>query len=149
MQSPGVNDMTFDSVTGLNDATGIVMRLRTIFDAIRIGGFKILMSTISPVETGETKAQKSMMVLVQAVNRWLWKYAQRYADMVVLIDAYDPVVNRTDTTGLARAGFLNATDHIHYSNVGGYRVAKDATNLARVVAAFPVCLLYTSPSPRD
>lgn len=136
-QMVGVNDITIDTITQTNNTDRIFTNLLSIFDMIRLAGFKMLVGTITPVLTGEPgRAQRSIMVLVTAMNNWLWQYAQRYADQITVIDGYPAIVDPTNTVGLARSGVLAAADKIHYSNAGGYAVA--AAEQAKFNAALPV-----------
>lgn len=139
MQAFGINDLTYGSGAGTtNNVVGIVQNLQYMFDTMRNEGFRLVVGTLTPVETGEVRAQKSIMVAAQMVNEWIWKYSRLYSDTVCVIDTYDVVVNRTDATGLAKSGYVNSTDHIHLSNTGAYSIAKNADNLARISAFFPV-----------
>ena len=134
MQAPGINDLTYDSLTSRNDVERIISNLKSIFDTIRRAGIPMMVGTITPVASGEARAQKSIMQAVHALNDYIWSYARSYGG-IVIVDCYPYIVDPTDTTGLAIAARVNATDKIHFSNIGGYKIAKG--NLAKVVAAFP------------
>lgn len=146
MQMPGVNDLIYDSIAIRNDFSATIENLTYIFDTFRTHGIKMIVGTITPVATGESRAQKSIMVMVQRLNRFLWNYNRRYGGMVI-VDAYSSIVNPTDASGLAVASTLSATDYIHYSNVGGYKVAKN--NKLIVSAAFPSVLSTLPVSTLD
>lgn len=135
-QMPGVNDIVIDTITQTNDTARIFSNLLTIFDTIRLAGLKMLVGTITPVASGEARAQTRIMSLVVSMNAWLWQYAQRYADQIVVIDGYPRVVDPINTIGLARSGVLSAADKIHYTNAGGYAVA--AAEQAKFNAALPI-----------
>lgn len=141
-QMVGVNDIVIDTATQTNDTALIFTNLRTIFDTIRLAGFKMLVGTITPVTSGEARAQRSIMMLVQTMNNWLWNYAQRYADQITVIDGYPQIVSPTDTLGLARSGVLAAADKIHFTSQGAYAIA--AAEQSKFNAALPV---YRSTLP--
>lgn len=134
-QMVGVNDIVIDTITQTNDTERLFTNLLSIFDTIRLAGFKMLIGTVSPVYTGEPRAQRSIMILVQAMNNWLWQYAQKYASQITVIDSYSAIVDPTNTIGLAKAGVLAAADKIHYTNAGGFFVA--SAEQAKFNAAFP------------
>lgn len=134
MQMPGVNDLIFDSIGARNNYDTTIDNLKYIFDYFRTRGVRMIVGTITPVAAGEVRAQKSIMIMVQRLNSFLWNYARRYGGMLV-VDPYSVIVNPTDTSGLAQSGVLAAADQIHYNNVGAYRVAKAIR--AAIAAAFP------------
>jgi len=134
MQMPGVNDLIFDSIGARNNYDTTIDNLKYIFDYFRTRGVRMIVGTITPVAAGEVRARKSIMIMVQRLNAFLWNYSRRYGGMLV-VDPYSVIVNPTDASGLAQSGLLAAADQIHYTNVGGYRVAK-AIKTA-IAAAFP------------
>lgn len=136
MHQIGINDLSPDSITHTNDFQRTITNLTTIFDTIRIAGYRMLVSTVTPVASGEAeRANKTSMALAAKLARWMRNYASKYAAQVILIDAWGVVVNPTDATGLARAGYTNTADKIHLSNVGAFRIAKALSS--QVAAAFP------------
>ena len=134
MQMPGVNDLIYDSVGGRNDFAGTVANLTYIFDMFRTRGIRMIVGTITPVATGEVRAQKNIMLMVQRLNQFLWNYSRLHGGMLV-VDPYQVVINPTDASGLARPELLAAADFIHYNNVGGYRIAKAIKSA--IATAFP------------
>lgn len=142
-QMVGVNDIIIDTVTFGNDTARIFSNLHTIFDTIRLAGFKMVVGTITPVTSGEARAQRSIMMIARTMNDWLWNYAQRYADQITVIDGYPSIVDPALSTGLARAGVLAAGDKIHFTSQGAYAIA--AAEQAKFNAALPV---YRSTLPQ-
>lgn len=134
MQLAGINNITYDASGTRNDVNQVIADNKLIFDTLRAAGLPVLCGLLTPVASGEARAQRSIMQLVQLINDWAWTYARQNGG-VVLVDTYGSIVNPTDTVGLASSGLLAAADHIHDTNVGGFRIARD--NLARVLAAFP------------
>lgn len=141
-QMVGINDLVYDSIYFSNNSQRLHDNIITILDRIRGGGYRMLISTITPVASGEARAQLRIMAQVQSLNRLLQKYAMKYADRMTLIDAAAIVTDPTNASGLALASYVNATDKIHYSNWGAYKVA--VAEQAKVTAAFPV---YRSSLP--
>lgn len=134
MQSLGINDLTFDLFTSRNNVQRVLDNLRWIYDKILSSGAMLMLGLVTPVASGEARGQKSIMSAKDAINRFNLRYARNNAG-VLIIDTVGSILNPTDATGLAKSGLLAAADNIHYTNVGGYRIAKD--NQSNALAAFP------------
>lgn len=134
MQSLGINDLTLDTITTRNDVQRVCSNLRYIYDQILDSGAFLILGLLTPVASGDVRGQIRIMAAKDAINKFIWRYAQANPNVLVL-DTNASIVDPTSATGLAKSGVLSATDFIHYSNVGGYRTAKAA--LAAIQAKFP------------
>ena len=134
MQAPFVNSLTYDSIGSVNDFSAAMEALGDIFAWLRKYGIKALIGTATPVAAGESRAQKSIMQALRRGNTFVDNYARKYGG-IILVDCSRYIVDPTSTTGMAKSGVLAAADHIHFTNVGGYKIAKG--NKATVQSAFP------------
>lgn len=135
MHGIGVNDLTIDSIGTSNDLQQTWANIVKIFDTFRQDGMRLIISTLTPVATGEARAQKSIMSALQELNRIHWNYARRYGHRVLMLDAYPVIALPTDATGLANGNYVSSADHIHLNNVGAYKIAKAV--LAQATAFCP------------
>ena len=134
MELLGMNDLTFDTLTGRNNVQRIIANNTIIFDAITRSGAMLLLGLVAGAAAGEARAQLRIMAAKDYLNAWAFIYAQGNPNVQVL-DCNSVVVDPTNTTGLCKVGMMSPVDFIHYSNAGAYRIAK--TFVSNIIAAFP------------
>lgn len=131
VQLPGVNDWSslqsnsYESTWGYAEA-GLKKILST--------GARIVALTITPVRTGEGRANIAAMSKVAAYRQKLFEFCKRHSN-IIAVDSYSQVVDPTDTTGLA-TDYINSVDHIHYSAKGAQKIGKFVWN--QIKGTFPV-----------
>lgn len=121
MQAPGINDESTSN--GALSETTTLDALESIFAQILATNAQLIVCTITPVASGESRGTKAIMERVQRKNRWIWDYARGRQNMHV-VDAWGYIVDPTNTTGLASAAKLKTSDYIHYTNDSALAVAK-------------------------
>lgn len=119
-QVPGINDMSIGN--GLSDEETIhAGRCSIVSKLAGVASLVIVLST-TPVHSGEARATVQNMARLIHINRRLREFCQQVPG-VVFVDAWEAVVNPTDTTGLAVDNLLRTTDNIHYSMRGARLIA--------------------------
>ena len=137
MNCLGINDQTYggiDSTGGFNSDVTTIANNRAIFDTILATGAYLIVGTIMPAATGESRANIDIMDRVIRINNDLWDYAQGKTRMRV-VDLYGSMIDPANATGLAFANLMR-NDAIHLGIRGAIRAgALLATAIQSITSA--------------
>lgn len=122
MQIPGINDTTAAQTIGDDEIHANQMLL---VERITQAGAFLFLLPLTPLSShvvpGEGRATLNNMSRVQRLNQMLLAGVRDLRNVCV-INAYNAVVDPTDTTGRAVAAYIKSGDNIHYAIPGARAV---------------------------
>ena len=138
-QAQGINDQSAAQTLTFEQTKA---NIQGILDALSKHIPTVIVGTITPVRSGESRGTLGVMRRVIALNKFIRDYARTLKNVHVY-DPYSVVVDPTDATGLAKTAML-AGDFIHYFAAGAIAVCKEFERVA-----LPILTAETSSLPKS
>ncbi len=116
---------------GTNDVNGdvayatIIANLQSIIAQITSRNILCVIKTIPPYGGAGAFYTAARNANLQNVNQWIRRAATVYKGLVV-VDAYNAIINPTDANGYGTASMYQASDTVHYNSKGALAIGRKA-----------------------